>query len=289
MVIDIRELFLDVLSIVKFELKFYKDKESPMFERIVKTRVFQQKLQRLKDFIMSYFEIMYKDQDSPINKAALQAQLDNIARITNYYNDLSSFYSDHTKQLITKDKVINLIEYSHIEVLFLIFTNILDWEHYKSSLLFPTDKSKEKLLKEFLEKLSSVLDVDNKLFKDEINNYIRIKNEHNKIKGSYIYVNTNFRRTTQPIFVLAFMEGRRLLAPAKKSLMFKSKAHILKSISKMVRKHYLANDGELPIWGEIDNYVYHHFDGKKYVYSSDGHLLDDAHEIYESRATLSLK
>ena len=155
MVIDIRELFLDVLSIVKFELKFYKDKESPMFERIVKTRVFQQKLQRLKDFIMSYFEIMYKDQDSPINRAALQAQLDNIARITNYYNDLSNFYTDHTKQLITKDKVLNLIEYSHIEVLFLIFTNILDWEHYKSSLLFPTDKGKEKMLKEFLEKLAS--------------------------------------------------------------------------------------------------------------------------------------
>ena len=155
MVIDIRELFLDVLSIVKFELKFYKNKESPMFERIVKTRVFQQKLQRLKDFIMSYFEIMYKDQDSPINRAALQAQLDNIARITNYYNDLSNFYTDHTKQLITKDKVLNLIEYSHIEVLFLIFTNILDWEHYKSSLLFPTDKGKEKMLKEFLEKLAS--------------------------------------------------------------------------------------------------------------------------------------
>ena len=153
--IDIRELFLDVLSIVKFELKFYKDKESPMFERIVKTRVFQQKLQRLKDFIMSYFEIMYKDQDSPINKAALRVQLDNIARITNYYNDLSSFYTDHTKKLITKEKILNLIEYSHIEILFLIFTNILDWEHYKSSLLFPTDKSKEKLLKEFLERLAS--------------------------------------------------------------------------------------------------------------------------------------
>jgi len=155
MSLNIRELFLDLLSIVKFELKFYKDKESPMFERIVKTRVFQQKLQKLKDFIMSYFEIMYKDQDSPINKAALRAQLDNIARITNYYNDLSSFYKDHTKKLITKEKVLNLIEYSHIEVLFLIFSNILDWEHYKSSLLFPTDKAKEKILKEFLNKLAS--------------------------------------------------------------------------------------------------------------------------------------
>lgn len=153
--IDIKELFFDILSIVKFELKFYKDKESPMFERIVKTRVFQQKLQNLKDFIMKYFDIMYRDEESPINKAALRSQLDNIARLTNYYNDLSGFYSDQTKQLITPEKFKSLIEYSHIETLFLIFTNILDWEHYKSSLLFPTDKAKEKILKEFLSKIAS--------------------------------------------------------------------------------------------------------------------------------------
>ncbi|MFX1410232.1 MAG: hypothetical protein ACFFA6_07760 [Promethearchaeota archaeon] len=153
--IDIRELFFDILSILKFELNFYKDKESPMFERIVKTRVFQTKLQKLKDFIMKYFEIMYRDEESPINKAALRTQLDNIARLTNYYDDLSDFYKDHTQILITKDRLRGLVEYSHIEVLFLIFTNILDWEHYKSSLLFPTDKAKEKLLKEFLNKLAS--------------------------------------------------------------------------------------------------------------------------------------
>ena len=153
--IDIRELFFDILDIVKFELKFYTDRESPMFERIVKTRVFQTKLQKLKDFIMKYFDILYKDEESPINQAALRSQLDNIARITNYYDDLSDFYTDHTKLLITKEKLQSLLDFSHIEVLFLIFTNILDWEHYKSSLLFPTDKTKEKLLKEFLNKLAS--------------------------------------------------------------------------------------------------------------------------------------
>ena len=153
--IDIRELFFDILDIVKFELKFYTDRESPMFERIVKTRVFQTKLQKLKDFIMTYFDILYKDEESPINQAALRSQLDNIARITNYYDDLSDFYTDHTKLLITKEKLQGLLDFSHIEVLFLIFTNILDWEHYKSSLLFPTDKTKEKLLKEFLNKLAS--------------------------------------------------------------------------------------------------------------------------------------
>ncbi|GAG80349.1 unnamed protein product, partial [marine sediment metagenome] len=85
--IDIKELFLDILAIVKFELRFYKDKESPMFTRIVKTRVFQQKLQKLKDFVNAYFEIMYSD-DSPISQAALQSQLDNVARITNYNNEV---------------------------------------------------------------------------------------------------------------------------------------------------------------------------------------------------------
>jgi len=153
--INVRELFFDILDLVKFELKFYKYKESPLFERIAKTRLFQMKLQKLKDFISTYFEIMYQDKDSPINQAALQAQLENIARLTNYYNDLSNFYKDSTKDLVTKEKVLSLIEYSHIETLFLIFTNILDWEHYKSSLLFPTDKEKEKLLKEFLNKLAS--------------------------------------------------------------------------------------------------------------------------------------
>jgi len=154
-VIDIRELFFDILDIVKFELRFYLDLASPMFERIVKTRVFQTKLQKLKDFIMKYFDILYKDDESPINQAALHTQLDNIARITNYYDDLSDFYTDHTKIMITKEKLQALVDYSHVEVLFLIFTNILDWEHYKSSLLFPTDKSKEKILKEFLAKLAS--------------------------------------------------------------------------------------------------------------------------------------
>ena len=153
--IDIRELFFDILDIVKFELKFYRYKESPMFERIVKTRVFQQKLQKLKDFINTYFDIMYKDEDSPINQAALHTQLSNIARLTNYYDDLSDFYTDHTKIMITKEKLQGLIDYSHVEILFLVFTNILDWEHYKASLLFPTDKAKEKLLKEFLAKLAS--------------------------------------------------------------------------------------------------------------------------------------
>jgi hypothetical protein len=54
------------------------------------------------------------------------------------------------------------VDFSHIETLFIIFTGILDWEHYKSSLIFPQDKRKEKLLKEFLNKVASseITDID---------------------------------------------------------------------------------------------------------------------------------
>ncbi|MFX0003652.1 MAG: hypothetical protein ACFE9C_03995 [Candidatus Hodarchaeota archaeon] len=173
--IDIKELFLDILDIVKFELRFYKIKSSPLFERIVKTRIFQQKLQKLKDFINQYFAIMYKDEESPINQAALHTQLGNIARLTDYYDDLSDFYTDHTKEMITREKLQSLIDYSHIEILFLVFTNILDWEHYKSSLIFPQDKNKEKLLKGFLEKIASteIKDIDDIIdLEQTIDNFI---------------------------------------------------------------------------------------------------------------------
>ncbi len=143
--------------------------------------------------------------------------------------------------------------------------------------------------KEFLQKLCTALEVDPELCQNEIDNYVQIENELRKIQGCYVFVDTNFHRTTQPIFALAFMEGSRLLSPDKKSIMFKTKKHILKSISKMVRKHYLANNGELPMWGKIENYVYHHFDGKQYVFDSNGCLLEDAKEVFESRATLFLK
>ena len=172
--IDIKELFYDIFDIVKFELQFYKDKKSPMFERILKSRSFQSKLRKLQDFIFRYFNIMYKSPKNPINKAALRTQLNNIARITNYYDDLSSFYEDRSTETIT-NKLKDIIDFSHIETLFLIFTNILDWEHQKRSVFFPNDKTKGNLLKEFLSKLASsdIKNMDNVIeLEEKINDFL---------------------------------------------------------------------------------------------------------------------
>ena len=85
------------------------------------------------------------------------------------------------------------------------------------------------------------------------------------------------------------MEGHRRLVPAKQELMFKTDKQIFNNISKLVKKHYLKTHGELLIWGKIDNYLYHHFDGKQYAFDSNGRLLDSSDDIYESIATLSIK
>lgn len=173
--VDIRELFYDIFDIVKFELQFYKDKESPIFEKIIKSRVFQSKLKKLQNFIFNYFKLMFKSPNNPINKAALRNQLNNIAKLANYYDDLSNFYSEGSDQELTKEKLMNIIDYNHIEVLFLIFTSILDWEHQKRSMFFPDDESKGEILKEFLNKLASsdIKNLDNILeLEDKINDFI---------------------------------------------------------------------------------------------------------------------
>ncbi len=143
--------------------------------------------------------------------------------------------------------------------------------------------------KEFLKKLSSVLNINPDLYIHAINHYDILKNEYNKIKGCYIFVNTNFHRTSQPIFSLAFMENHRRLRPKKQELMFKTNKKVFEHISKRIKKHYQKTHGKLPMWGKIDNYHYHHFDGNTYIFDNNGCLLDSSHTISESRAILSIK
>lgn len=171
---NVKDIFLEILSHVRFELEYYKEKENPMFDRILKTRRFQQKLQSLKDFIIEYYDILYKDKENPVTKGALTDQLKNVARVTNYYDDLSNFYDDLVLGKINRKKFKEIIEYGHIQILFLVLTQILDWEHYRNSFIFPGDKTKEKKLKNFLKKIASedikgiedILDLEHDIFQD---------------------------------------------------------------------------------------------------------------------------
>ena len=99
---------------------------------------------------------------------------------------------------------------------------------------------------------------------------IEMKKELVKFKDSYIFVNTNFKRASQPIFALAFCESQRNIAFDKNKFIFKNDNEIFILVSDIIQEHFRITKGKIGIWGDIVNYVYHHSDGETYVFDING-------------------
>ena len=140
---------------------------------------------------------------------------------------------------------------------------------------------------QFFEKLCEVLEIDKKLTEEARQEIKKIVAEKRAYEYAYIYVNTNFKRTSEPIFVLAFMESTRRIRLNADDFLLKSDEEVLKEISKIVKNHYKETGGELFIWGKIKNYVYDHKDGKSYIFDTDGNLINE--KVLETMAILSVK
>ena len=141
---------------------------------------------------------------------------------------------------------------------------------------------------QFLEKLCSILNLAPSLLKDELVHYEKTVKEYGKFEEVYIFVNTHFKRESQPIFALAMMEYLRLILPDTAELIFKSDQEVFAIISDFVKIHFKENKGELKMWGKIDNYIYHHCDGKTHTFDKSGNLVKNASEVFENHATISL-
>ena len=141
---------------------------------------------------------------------------------------------------------------------------------------------------QFLVKLTAALNFDPKIVKSELEIFEKTVKEYEKFTEVYIFVNTNFKRASQPIFALAIMESFRYVLPNIEKLIFKSDKDVLDIISDFVASHYKVNKGELKIWGKIDNYIYHHYDGKTYTFNKDGEIVKNASIIFEDHASISL-
>ena len=109
-----------------------------------------------------------------------------------------------------------------------------------------------------------------------------------EMKEPYIFIDTKFKRKSEPIFVLAILEGRRRISIDKELLVDKSRTEIFEEVGKVIRQHYLSHEGRLDMWGEIYMYVYHHSDGNTYIFNPDGALSEDHEDIPESKAELRI-
>jgi hypothetical protein len=123
----------------------------------------------------------------------------------------------------------------------------------------------------------------------EIAAYERKQEELQKMETPWIFIYTGFRRKSEPIFALAFLEPRRRIVFDKAWARGRRLEEILDELSRLIPEHYREHEGKLPIWGPIRSYVYHHTDGSQYIFDPDGTLREDQPLPEENRAELELK
>ena len=140
----------------------------------------------------------------------------------------------------------------------------------------------------FFTHLCDSLEIDKSVCQEYINKNTEYNHEIERFVNSYIFVNTNFRRTSQTIISLSAMESTRRIKLDIEKLLFKSIDEISKIVSVEIKNHFIGTNGILPLWGKIDNYVLH-LNNNTYLFSNMGEYLGDGDCINESKATLKIK
>ncbi len=126
---------------------------------------------------------------------------------------------------------------------------------------------------DFFIKLCDLLEIEQNLYLGEIEIAKDYNNALHQLKPTYIFVYTDFKRKNEPIFALACLESTRRLNIDKKQILYKSSEEIFALVTSMIREHYVNNEGELKVWGKIQNYVLH-LQGEKYVFNTQGAFVD---------------
>lgn len=143
--------------------------------------------------------------------------------------------------------------------------------------------------KDFLINLCDVLKIDKSFVNEEIQKVENLYTEQERFKNSYIFVNTNFKRKSEPIVALALCERfRRISLYKNEKLLFKSKDEILKIVSNIIYNHYVNNKDGLVLWGKIENYLLHLFD-EIYTFDTKGNLINSINDKLEQKVVIIIK
>lgn len=105
---------------------------------------------------------------------------------------------------------------------------------------------------------------------------------------SYIFVETNFKRQSQPIMMLGAMQHLRRFRVSNE-LIELSLNQQLPAIQQIVIQHYADSKGKLKVWGKIQSYVYFYAEDLMIEFSPKGEFITASKEYFTSQATLKIK
>lgn len=109
----------------------------------------------------------------------------------------------------------------------------------------------------------------------------------NRQQKPYFFLETSFKRESQPILMLSALQSNRLLNIGEDicKLPLNDQLTKLTDFIKDHNKHHPVID----MWGEIQSYVYFYDDETALVFSISGKLLSSESDYFYSQAYMTLK
>jgi hypothetical protein len=140
---------------------------------------------------------------------------------------------------------------------------------------------------EFLFRLMSTLGLDVTNYEADLKSLAALREDKKNRYKSFVYIDTGFKRTTEPIFALALCEGQRRIY-----LDYDVRARPLyeqvEYVQSLIKKHNRDKHGNLGIWGDIQRYIFFYASGSKLSISTDGVILRELDEISMGKASLTV-
>jgi hypothetical protein len=127
----------------------------------------------------------------------------------------------------------------------------------------------------FVWKLVEVLDISLDIAREDIEKAKQRYRILAEMKHVYLRAETNFRRNGGFMLARMVASAKGRIPIHKESLVYQSDEDTFQKLGKMIRKHYKAYKGELPVFGKITHYLYDHTDGNVYNFSVKGELLEN--------------
>jgi hypothetical protein len=117
-------------------------------------------------------------------------------------------------------------------------------------------------------------------------NIARIKRQAEDDRAAfkpYLWVDTDFKRKDQRVFVLAFLESRRYLGLPRWILRLTPEQQLVQA-QELVQEHMRETEGELLIWGTIKRYWFFYAPNRSYWLAPDGEIIAKNEGAVSNRA-----
>ena len=132
----------------------------------------------------------------------------------------------------------------------------------------------------FIRKLLDILNLKSLMSAHEMTTLLAYANDSRFGFRPWMFVDTNFKRSSQPVFALAFMEGRRRIALTKslKSTDWVDQLVYLKHVITEYLNSLKEQDGNVQLWGKPVGFYCHLSETHVLKLDLNGNLIEEINQ-----------